>query len=122
MFKRIFTFIFPLAMICTIALMSVSEAQLQPITTSVICSTPANCATANLNLEAATMRRPTTDVLGQADVGIFVMHPIRAILTLTSAPTWRSGDSRCSAPTVSLAAVSLSTTAMSSMLPVFDRR
>ena len=74
MSKRIFTIIFPLAMLCSIALISVSEAQLQPITTSVICSTPANCATANLNLEAATMRRPTTDVLGQADVGIFVMH------------------------------------------------
>jgi hypothetical protein len=35
----------------------------------------ANCGTANLNLEAATMRRPTTDVLERAHVGIVVMHP-----------------------------------------------
>ena len=75
MFKRIFTFVFPLTVICSIAWISVSEAQLQPITTSVICSTVANCGTANLNLEAATMRRPTTDVLGRAHIGIVVMHP-----------------------------------------------
>jgi hypothetical protein len=76
MFKRIFTIVFPLTVICSIAWILVSEAaQLQPITTSVICSAPANCATANLNLEAATLRRPTTNVLGRAHIGILVMHP-----------------------------------------------
>ena len=75
MFKRIITFVFSLTAICSAAWVSVSEAQLQPITTSVICSTVANCGTANLRLEAATMRRPTTDVLGRAHIGIVVMHP-----------------------------------------------
>ena len=75
MFKRIFTFGFAVIVICSIAWISVSEAQLQPITTSVICSTVQNCATANLNLEAATLRRPTANVLGRAHVGILVMHP-----------------------------------------------
>ena len=75
MFKPIITFVFSLTLICSAAWVSVSEAQLQPITTTVICSTVANCGTANLNLEAATMRRPTTDVLGRAHVGIVVMHP-----------------------------------------------
>ena len=75
MFKRMFAFVFSLTVICSIAWISVSEAQLQPITTSVICSTVQNCETANLNLEAATLRRPTTDVLGRAHIGILVMHP-----------------------------------------------
>src|SRR5687768_13217908 len=75
MFKRIFTFGFAVIVICSIAWISVTEAQLQPITTSVICSTPENCATANLNLEAATLRQPTSNVLGRAHVGILVMHP-----------------------------------------------
>ena len=75
MFKRIFTFGFAVIVICSIAWISVSEAQLQPITTTVICSTLQNCATENLNLEAATLRRPTANVLGRAHVGILVMHP-----------------------------------------------
>jgi hypothetical protein len=75
MFKRIFTIVCLLTVICSIAWISVSEAQLQPITTSIICSTPANCATANLNLEAATLRQPTSNMLGRAHVGILVMHP-----------------------------------------------
>jgi hypothetical protein len=75
MSKRIFTFGFSLIVICSIAWISVSEAQLQPITTSVICSTVQNCATENLNLEAATLRRPTTNVLRRGQIGILVMHP-----------------------------------------------
>jgi hypothetical protein len=75
MIKRIFTILSPLTVICSVAWISMSEAQLQPITTTVICGTVANCGTANLNLEAATKRRPTTDVLERAHVGIVVMHP-----------------------------------------------
>ena len=75
MFKRIFSFGFAVIVICSFAWISVSEAQLQPITTTVICSTLQNCATENLNLEAATLRRPTANVLGRAHVGILVMHP-----------------------------------------------
>ena len=48
MFKQIFFFCFSVTVICSIAWIPVSEAQLQPITTSVICSTVQNCATANL--------------------------------------------------------------------------
>ena len=75
MFKRIITFVFLLTLICSSAWISVSEAQLQPITTTVICSTVANCGTATLRLEAATLRSPTTNVLGRAHIGIVVMHP-----------------------------------------------
>lgn len=82
MLKRIFTIVFPLMVICSITWISVSEAQLQPITTTVICSTLVNCAAANLNLEAATLRRPTTDALGRAHVGIVVMHPSSRYINL----------------------------------------
>jgi len=75
MFKQIFFFCFSVTVICSIAWIPVSEAQLQPITTSVICSTVQNCATANLNLEAATLRQPTSNVLGRAHIGIVVIHP-----------------------------------------------
>ena len=75
MFKQIFFFCFSATVICSIAWIPVSEAQLQPITTSVICSTVQNCATANLNLEAATLRQPTSNVLGRAHIGIVVIHP-----------------------------------------------
>jgi hypothetical protein len=50
------------------------EAQLQPTTTTVVCTSLATCTSANLNVNAATLRRPTTDALGNAHVGVFVMH------------------------------------------------
>ena len=53
---------------------SSSEAQ-QPITTTVVCTSSATCATTVPGAVAATLRRPTTDTLGRAHVGIFVMHP-----------------------------------------------
>jgi len=45
------------------------------ITTTVVCNTAASCTTASLNLNAATLRRPDSDALGRAHVGIFIMHP-----------------------------------------------
>src|SRR5688572_12645189 len=92
MSKRIFTFGFSVILLCSIAWISVSEAQLQPITTSVVCSTVQNCLTANLNLEAATLRRPTTNVLGRAHIAIFNMHPnSRYINHATCAPLAQRG-------------------------------
>ena len=92
MSKRIFTFGFSIILLCSIAWISVSEAQLQPITTSVVCSTVQNCLTANLNLEAATLRRPTTNVLGRAHIAIFNMHPnSRYINHATCAPLAQRG-------------------------------
>ena len=63
-----------LALLATVALVSAAAAQLQPTTTTVVCATFATCTGANLNVNAATLRRPTTDVLGNAHVGVFVMH------------------------------------------------
>src|SRR6266511_4186348 len=45
------------------------------ITTTVVCNTGASCTTVGLNLNAATLRRPDTNALGKANVGIFIMHP-----------------------------------------------
>ena len=51
---------------------SASEAQLQP-TTNVVVTDSLN-GDGNINVNAARLRRPTTDALGKAHVGIFVMH------------------------------------------------
>jgi hypothetical protein len=51
---------------------SASQAQLQP-TTNVVVTDDLN-SDGNMNVNAARLRRPTTDVLGKAHVGIFVMH------------------------------------------------
>ncbi|HEY7167725.1 MAG TPA: hypothetical protein VIB79_24420 [Candidatus Binatia bacterium] len=53
---------------------SPADAQ-QPITTTVICNSAATCAPTVSGAVAATLRRPATDTLGRAHVGIFVMHP-----------------------------------------------
>src|SRR5438477_7602955 len=45
------------------------------ITTTVVCTTLATCTTAGLDLNAATLRRPDSNALGRAHVGIFIMHP-----------------------------------------------
>jgi hypothetical protein len=52
-----------------------ADAQLQPIITTVLCTTAATCTAAGLpNVNAATLRRPATDVLGHAHVGIEITH------------------------------------------------
>jgi hypothetical protein len=52
-----------------------ARAQLEPITTTILCNTAATCAAAGLpNVNAATLRRPATDVLGRAHVGIEITH------------------------------------------------
>ena len=53
-----------------------SHAQLQPITTTTLCTAALNnCAAAGLpNVNAAILRRPTTDVLGRAHIGIEITH------------------------------------------------
>jgi hypothetical protein len=47
----------------------------EAITTTAVCTTLATCTTAGLNLNAATLRRPDNNLLGHANIGIFIMHP-----------------------------------------------
>ena len=55
---------------------SAANAQLQPVTTTVLCNSVATCATAQLpNVNAATLRRATGDVLGRSHVAVIMMHP-----------------------------------------------
>ena len=63
-----------LAMVLAFGLLwfSASQAQLQP-TTNVVVTDSIN-SDGNINVNAARLRRPTTDVLGKAHIGIFVMH------------------------------------------------
>jgi len=63
-----------LALLATMALVSNAGAQLQATITTAVCTSLATCTTANLNVNAATLRRPTTNVLGKAHIGVFVMH------------------------------------------------
>ena len=52
-----------------------SEFQLQPITTTILCTTADTCTTAGLpNVNGAILRRPTTDVLGHSHVAIEITH------------------------------------------------
>src|SRR3954468_7632272 len=49
-----------------------ATAQLQP-TTNVVVTTSLNAT--GPNVAAARLRRPTTDALGRAHIGVFIMHP-----------------------------------------------
>ena len=52
-----------------------SEFQLQPVTTTILCSTADPCTTAGLpNVNGAILHRPTTDVLGHSHVAIEITH------------------------------------------------
>jgi hypothetical protein len=63
------------ALILNLAWVVGSQAQLQPITTTVLCNSAATCTAAGLpNVNAATLRRPTTDVLGRAHVAVEITH------------------------------------------------
>ena len=54
---------------------SASEAQLQPITTTTLCTDAPTCAAALLpNVNGAILRRPTSDVLGNSHVAIVIVH------------------------------------------------
>jgi hypothetical protein len=54
---------------------SASEAQLQPITTTTLCTDAPTCSAALLpNVNGAILRRPTSDVLGNSHVGIVIVH------------------------------------------------
>src|SRR5947207_2169277 len=66
---------FAMALLIGMMWSSASEGQLQPITTTVLCSSAATCTAAGLpNVNAATLRRPTTDVLGRAHVAVEITH------------------------------------------------
>ena len=52
-----------------------SEFQLQPVTTTTLCTTADTCTAAGLpNVNGAILRRPTTDVLGHSHVAIEITH------------------------------------------------
>ena len=61
------------ALLATVALVSTAGAQLQP-TTNVVVTANLNTG-GQTNVNAARLRRPTTNVLGKAHIGVFVMHP-----------------------------------------------
>src|SRR5215470_3714474 len=73
MFSRLFTGLAVALFVC-LAWLTPSNAQ-QAVTTTVVCTSAATCATTVPGAVAATLRRPTTDTLGFAHIGIFVMHP-----------------------------------------------
>src|SRR4051812_9517645 len=58
------------------AVLPPAQAQLQP-TTNVVVTNQLN-ANGDTNVAAARLRRPTTNALGRAHIGIFVMHPFSA--------------------------------------------
>ena len=60
------------AITINLAGVSLSQAQLQP-TTNVVVTADLNSG-GQTNVNAARLRRPTTNVLGRAHVGVFVMH------------------------------------------------
>jgi hypothetical protein len=67
---------FVIALLFSLPWISSADAQLQPVTTSVLCTSAATCNTSSLaGAFAATMRRPQTDVLGRAHIAIVIMHP-----------------------------------------------
>jgi len=72
-FPRLFAGLVIDLLLCSVWL-TPSDAQ-QPITTTVVCTSSTTCATTVPGAVAATLRRPTTDTLGRAHVGVFVMHP-----------------------------------------------
>ncbi|HEX2931999.1 MAG TPA: hypothetical protein VHV54_19890, partial [Candidatus Binatia bacterium] len=61
------------ALLATLALVSTGGAQLQP-TTNVVVTASLNTG-GQTNVNAARLRRPTTNTLGKAHIGVFVMHP-----------------------------------------------
>src|ERR1044071_5853900 len=52
-----------------------SDAQLQPVTTTTLCTSLATCSTLVPDTTGAILRRPTGNVLGKSQIGIFIMHP-----------------------------------------------
>src|SRR6266404_9168387 len=74
MTKRLVTLLSTLMMAALLNLAGFAD-NARAITTAVVCNTLATCTTAGLNLNAATLRRPDTNALGKANVGIFIMHP-----------------------------------------------
>ena|SRR5689334_11154771 len=82
-----------------------SEFQLQPITTTTLCTAALNdCAAAGLpNVCGAKLYRPTTDVLGTPMWGSRSRMIAPATSILWGVPTWPSEAIRCSARTDHLA-------------------
>jgi hypothetical protein len=65
-----------------------SHAQLQPITTTNLCNSATTCTTAQLpTVIAAILRRPATDVLGKAHVGIVIMHDNSSYINFAACST-----------------------------------
>jgi len=70
------TMTFVIAVISSLLWISLADAQVQPVTTTALCNSLATCATAQLpNVNAATLRRATGDVLGRSRIAVLIMHP-----------------------------------------------
>src|SRR6266511_6406571 len=74
MFKRVL-FLLNVTMMAVLLSLAGFTVNARAVTSTVVCTTLATCTTAGLNLNAATLRRPDTNALGKANVGIFIMHP-----------------------------------------------
>ena len=65
-----------IAVLSSLLWISLADAQLQPVTTTALCNSVTTCAAAQLpNVNAATLRRATGDVLGRSHVAVLIMHP-----------------------------------------------
>src|ERR1043165_3336407 len=82
MFSRLFSGL-AIALFVCLAWLTPSNAQ-QAITTTVVCTSAATCATTVPGAVAATLRRPTTDTLLKSHIGIFVMHPYSSYVNNTT--------------------------------------
>jgi heme A synthase len=67
---------FGIALLLSLACKSAADAQLQPVTTTVLCNSVPTCTAAQLpNVNAATLRRAAGDVLGRSHIAVLIMHP-----------------------------------------------
>ena len=68
--------IFGSVLLLSLLWIAVVDAQLQPVTTTPLCNSVATCTAAQLpNVNAATLRRATGDVLGRSHIAVLIMHP-----------------------------------------------
>src|ERR1043166_3338926 len=68
--------VFFIVLLSSLAWSPRAHAQLQPVTTTALCNSVTTCTAAQLpNVNAATLRRPTGNVLGRANVAVLIMHP-----------------------------------------------
>ena len=72
---RTFIFLVSVSLLGFLAWRSESDAQLQPVVSTVLCTDGATCTAAGLpNVYGAVLNRPASDILGRAHIGIEMTH------------------------------------------------